>query len=144
MYRNPLAEYLGRCETGQSILRSCCKKGGSVIWKKICSKETRSKGSGNFLADFLRKNRAEVVSVSIFEYDEEFHMEVIREEERKEGIAIGIKQGLEQGEKRANQNAALRMIRQGELSLEKIAGYVGLSVEEVGKLAAEEKLQMQI
>ena len=83
------------------------------------------------LADFLRKNRAEVISVSIFEYDEEFHMGIIRAEEREEGIAIGIKQG----ERIANQNMALNMIKRGELPSEKIAEYTGLSMEEIGKLA---------
>lgn len=34
------------------------------------------------LVDFLRKNRAEVVQMSIFEYDQEAHMRVVREEER--------------------------------------------------------------
>ena len=42
------------------------------------------------LAEFLRKNRAEVLRVSIFEYDEEKHMRMEREESRENGIAIGI------------------------------------------------------
>ena len=37
-----------------------------------------------------RKNRAEVLRVSIFEYDEEKHMRMEREESRENGIAIGI------------------------------------------------------
>ena len=37
------------------------------------------------LAEFLRKNRAEVLRVSIFEYDEE-HMRQEREESRQEGF----------------------------------------------------------
>ena len=38
------------------------------------------------LVEFLRKNRAEVLRVSIFEYDEEEHMRQEREESRQEGI----------------------------------------------------------
>ena len=38
------------------------------------------------LAEFLRKNRAEVLRVIIFEYDEEEHMRQEREESRQEGI----------------------------------------------------------
>lgn len=38
------------------------------------------------LADFFQKNRAEVVQMSIFEYDEEAHMRLIREEGRDKGI----------------------------------------------------------
>lgn len=37
------------------------------------------------LADFLRKNRSEVVQMSIFEYDEELHIQTVREE----GIVLG-------------------------------------------------------
>ncbi len=37
------------------------------------------------LTDFLRKNRAEVVQMSIFEYNQEAHMRVVREEGREEG-----------------------------------------------------------
>ena len=38
------------------------------------------------LAEFLRKNRAEVLRVSIFEYDEEEHMRQEREESRQESF----------------------------------------------------------
>ena len=41
------------------------------------------------LAEFLRKNRAEVLRVSIFEYDEEEHMRQEREESRQEGFEEG-------------------------------------------------------
>ena len=43
------------------------------------------------LAEFLRKNRAEVLRVSIFEYDEEEHMRQEREESRQEGFEEGEK-----------------------------------------------------
>ena len=41
------------------------------------------------LADFLRKNRAEVIKVSLYEYDQEQHMKWLREE--------GYEQGHEDG-----------------------------------------------
>lgn len=41
------------------------------------------------LADFLSENRAEVVEVSIFEYDEEKHMNFVRAEGYEEGIVRG-------------------------------------------------------
>lgn len=52
------------------------------------------------LAEFLRKNRAEVLRVSIFEYDEEEHMRQEREESRQEGFEEGEKCGEERGEMR--------------------------------------------
>ena len=48
------------------------------------------------LETFLRKNRAEVVKMSIYEYDEEKHMRTLREEGREEGIKQGIEQGKDQ------------------------------------------------
>ena len=46
------------------------------------------------LAEFLRKNRAEAIKVSIYEYDEELHLRTLYEE--------GHEAGLEQGERRLN------------------------------------------
>lgn len=46
------------------------------------------------LADFFQKNRAEVVQMSIFEYDEEAHMRLIREEGREEGRDKGIEEAM--------------------------------------------------
>lgn len=40
----------------------------------------------NILADFFRKNKAEAIQMSIFEYDEELHKNTLREEGRAESI----------------------------------------------------------
>lgn len=44
----------------------------------------------NILRDFLLKNRAEVVRMSIFEYNEELHRKSLLEEGREEGLREGI------------------------------------------------------
>lgn len=49
------------------------------------------------LVDFLSKNRAEAITVSIFEYDEEKHMQCEREEWREIGRAEGLNEGLKAG-----------------------------------------------
>jgi hypothetical protein len=41
------------------------------------------------LEEFLRKNRAEVINVSIFEYDEELHMRLERQDAKEEGLMEG-------------------------------------------------------
>lgn len=51
----------------------------------------------NVLSDFFRKNRSEVVGVSIYEYDEEGHMEVLKEEQYQRGVEDGIQQGINEG-----------------------------------------------
>lgn len=40
------------------------------------------------LADFLSKNRAEAIKVSIYEYDEELHMDFVREEGRDDILSL--------------------------------------------------------
>ena len=62
------------------------------------------------LSDFLRQNRAEVIMLSIFEYDEELHFKTLRDEGYESGYAEGHESGfteghevgLEQGESRLN------------------------------------------
>ena len=55
------------------------------------------------LKDFLLKQRAEVVKMSIFEYDEEREMELIRRNEREIGKEIGEKIGIEKERQRAQE-----------------------------------------
>ena len=52
----------------------------------------------DILAEFLRNNRTEAKSVSIFEYDEEKHMRQTKEEGREEGREQGRKEGRKEGE----------------------------------------------
>ena len=85
----------------------------------------------NILADFLKKNRAEVVAMSIFEYDK------VEEEKklRKAEFEAGVEQGIERGEKQASVKTATRMLQMGSFSLEQIAEISGLSVDEIKGLA---------
>jgi len=72
----------------------------------------------DILADFLRKNKAEVIYMSIFEYDEKLHERTLLEEgieigeQRGEqrGIEIGKQHGIEIGEKRGMENGARKAI----------------------------------
>ena len=49
------------------------------------------------LTDFLLKNKAEAVQMSIFEYDEEKEMKLIRRDEREIGREQGLREGMEKG-----------------------------------------------
>ncbi len=51
------------------------------------------------LSEFLSKNRAEAIAVSIFEYDEEKHMKSERKEWREIGYQEGLEAGLAEGMK---------------------------------------------
>lgn len=87
----------------------------------------------NILADFLRKNRAEAIHMSIFEYDEEKELALIRKDEYETGVAAGKKEGIEDMMKKT----ALRMLSAETYSLEEIADISGLSIEEIQTLNAE-------
>ena len=74
------------------------------------------------MADFLKRNRAEVVKMCLYEYDEEKQREFDREEGRDaERIAV-----------------ARRILKSHKLSYVEVAEIVGLTVEEVKALDTDE------
>ena len=58
----------------------------------------------NILKDFLLKQRAEVVKMSIFEYDEEREMELIRRDEREIGKEMGIQEERQRAQEELDKN----------------------------------------
>ena len=56
------------------------------------------------LRDFLLKHRAEVVAMSIFEYDREWEEELLRKEEFEAGRELGEQLGKELGRKEEQKN----------------------------------------
>lgn len=56
------------------------------------------------LRDFLLANKAEVMSMDIFEYDERATRKAIREFEREEGRKEGIKEGIREGREEGMRN----------------------------------------
>ena len=51
----------------------------------------------NILSEFLRKNKAEVIAMSIFEYDKEEEERKLRKAEYEAGVAAGMKDGMKAG-----------------------------------------------
>ena len=82
------------------------------------------------LAEFLRKNKSEVIAMSIFEYDKEEEERKLRKAEYEAGREAGIKVGREAGIQEIVQN----MLRAGETP-EKIARYTGCEIQELEKIA---------
>ena len=89
----------------------------------------------NILADFLRKNRAEAIHMSIFEYDEERELALLRKDEYNDGHEKGRKAGLEE--------AALRMLSMGTYTRKEIAEVSGLNEEEIRKLEARKAVSQE-
>lgn len=71
------------------------------------------------LAEFLKRNRAEAIEVSIFEYNEELHLANMRREGYEEGLEQGITQGITQGISRGKALAILELLEEiGDVSEE--------------------------
>ena len=60
------------------------------------------------LSDFLQENHAEVIAVSIYEYDEELHFKTLFEEGHESGYTEGREAGLTEG------------VKQGEIRLARV------------------------
>ena len=82
------------------------------------------------LSEFLTRNRNEVISMSIFEYDKELEEKKLRKAEYEHGFAEGEKIGIHN----ASIETAKRMLALQEFSAEKIAAISGLSLDEVKKM----------
>ena len=72
-------------------------KGGRK-WEKQRSLKIEYCIQHNILKEFLSKQKAEVIKMSIFEYDEEREIELIRRDEREIGKEIGKEIGQKIGE----------------------------------------------
>ena len=82
------------------------------------------------LAEFLTQNRNEVISMSIFEYDKELEEKKLRKAEYEYGFA--------EGEKHAAIEIAKRMLKTNNFSLEEIAAFSGVSLDDVKILKANQ------
>ncbi len=123
------AEILGRCKTLREYMLYTNKVRTYALQMPIeeaveqavteCIKE-------DILAEFLKKNRAEAMEVSIFEYNEELHLANLRREGYEEGLEHGISQGIAQGITQGKAMAILELLEElGEVSEElkdKISG----------------------
>lgn len=67
------------------------------------------------LSEFLLKNKSEAIQMSIFEYDEEKELKLIRQDEREigreEGREIGLKEGREVGLKEGREDERVKIAR---------------------------------
>ena len=88
----------------------------------------------NILADFLRKNQAEVIAMSIFEYDKVEEEKKLRKAEFDAGVEQGIEQGINLGQKQASTDTALRLLKTGKFDAKEIAEPCNLPLEDVTAL----------
>ena len=98
------------------------------------------------LKEFLRKNRAEVIAVSIFEYDKEEEERKLRKAEFEageqsgiqKGIQKGIQEGIQEGKELKTKEIVNSLLQDG-MGIEKIAALLKISKEHVLELAGRSK-----
>ena len=98
----------------------------------------------NILSEFLRANKSEVISMSIFEYDKEEEERKLRKAEYVAGVAAGMKDGMKagvadgisKGKILAKKDAASSLITLG-LTVEQISSALKVDVETVKKWIAD-------
>ena len=93
----------------------------------------------NILKEFLMKNKAEVIAVSIFEYNKEEEEKKLRKAEFDYGLEQGIQQGLERGDLLRVIKQTLKKIQKGCTS-EETADMLEVDrtvIEQIYQIAAE-------
>ncbi len=98
------------CGKNQSLLDACQvlkeyalytervrRYAGETILSRAVERAVKECIEEGILRDFLLKNRAEAIAVSIFEYDEKRELRLIRKEEYAEGLKEGRESGLKEG-----------------------------------------------
>lgn len=74
------------------------------------------------LTDFLRKNKSEVIAMSIFEYDKEEEERKLRKAEYEAGKEAGIKEIVQ------------KMLETGKYTVDDITEILGMSIEEIKRI----------
>ena len=93
------SEFLSKCETLKDYMTFVNKVRVKTDVEKIDIRTAVTEAvdeyiAENVLSEFFRNHREEVITVSIYEYDEEGHLEIVKEEGRQLGIAEGRQLGL--------------------------------------------------
>lgn len=88
------------------------------------------------LAEFLKKNRAEAKNVSIYEYDEEKHLRM----EREEWLEDGLKQGRIEGRSEVLTELIKKKLAKNK-TLEEIADDLEMNISDIKKIAEESERQ---
>ena len=91
------------------------------------------------LTEFLTRNRNEVISMSIFEYDKELEEKKLRKAEFEAGREAGLTEGKTLGYESAALEIAKRMLQSNKFSLDEIANFSGLSIDEIKKLCTDKE-----
>ena len=88
------------------------------------------------LAEFLVKNKAEVIKVSIYEYDKEFEEKKLRKAEYEAGVEAGVESGIELGERSLLKKQIKKKLKKGK-SIGQIADELEEEVTAIQRIIEE-------
>ncbi len=109
--------FLGQCSTLREYMEYVArvrKYRGDMELREAVSRAVDECIEEGILEDFLRKNKAEVVAMSIFEYDEKKVMDYIRMEEREEGRKEGRREGRKEGRREGRKEGRREGRKEGQ------------------------------
>lgn len=99
------AELLGNCRTLREYMQyieRVREYAAQMVIEEAVERAITDCIREGILAEFLKRNRAEAIKVSIYEYNEELHLENVRRE--------GFEEGMSQGKTRAIQELLLEIL----------------------------------
>ena len=85
------------------------------------------------LKEFLQRNKAEVIAVSIFEYDKEEEERKLRKAEFEAGEQRGIEKGIQKGRQEERLKIVQSLVEKG-MPVAEIADILKVSEKDVGEM----------
>ena len=82
------------------------------------------------LQEFLCEQKAEVIAMSIYEYNEEYARKTFFEEGQEEGYGKGVADGKREGRAETLVNSIHKIMESLDLELEKACKILGITVQE--------------
>ena len=121
-----LKEYSLFVDVSRQYIDDMKRRGKKNYIKKGVNKAVDYCIENDILADFLKERKAEVISMTITEWNEEEVMKKIAEENKEEGYSEGLEHGLERGEF----NTIADLYKEGVISLEIVLRKLNITEEE--------------
>lgn len=97
----------------------------------------------HILSDFFRKNKAEAIQMSIFEYDEELHKKTLLEEGYEKGLEDGLASGRSEGKMEGKAESILNLLEESGTVPDDIRQQI-LSMTDIETLAKWLKLAAKV
>ena len=93
------AELLGNCKTLREYMQyieRVREYATQMVIEEAVERAITECIREGILAEFLKRNRAEAIKVSIYEYNEELHLENVRREGYEEGMSLGKTRAIQE------------------------------------------------